>query len=226
MKDTERHAYEMLVRVRDFGQARAADFPAATTGGGLFAALDTIVQELDGHAEAQTSNRSAAVQGTTGRAVARAALREDLEAINRTARAMAINNPGLADRFRLPRGNNDQTLLSTARAFASDAVPFKAEFIRHEMPAAFLDDLAADIADLEQAIADQNRSGDAHIAATQSIDTTLEHGLNLKRQLDAVVRNKYRADSATLAAWTSATHVESKAKAKKAQPKPTAESQK
>jgi hypothetical protein len=32
-------------------------------------------------------------------------LREDLEAINRTARAMAVDVPGLDDKFRVPRNN-------------------------------------------------------------------------------------------------------------------------
>jgi hypothetical protein len=99
-------------------------------------------------------------------------------------------------------------MLASARAFAADAVPFKAEFIRHEMPADFLDDLAADIAAFEASITEQNRSRDARIAATGSIDEAIERGIAALRQLDAIVRNKFRDDPATLAAWASASHVE------------------
>src|SRR5205085_11449429 len=146
MQDTERNVSETIVRMRDFGQERIADFSAKSLGVTLFAELVTLVHDLDNHAEAQTSNRSAAAQGTTTRKAARADLRAKVEAISRTARAMALNNPGLATRFRMPRGNNDQSLISTARAFLTDAEPLKDEFIRRELPASFLDDLAASIA--------------------------------------------------------------------------------
>jgi len=221
MRDAQRRAYDSLVRARDFGQERAADFPANSFGAQLFADLNDVVAELSLHAEMQTSRRSAAKQGTTSKAAARANLLEDLEAISRTARAMAINNPGLADLFRLPHSNGDQALLSTAHAFATDAVAYKADFIKHELPADFLEDLAADIAAFETADTERHNSTGAHVAATRGFDDTLERGLNIKRQLDAVVRNKYRDDPATLAAWTSATHVERPPKRKRKTPTPT-----
>jgi hypothetical protein len=120
---------------------------------------------------------------------------------------VSSDTPGLQERFRLPRGNrNDQQLLTTARAFAADAVPFKAEFVRLELPADFLEDLAADIEAFEHAISDQNRHHEAHVSATESIDAVIDRGIEAVRQLDAIVRNKFRDDPATLAAWTSASH--------------------
>lgn len=47
-----------------------------------------------------------------------------MEAINRTARAMADEVEGLTDKFRLPPHDNDQLLLASARAIDGDAVPF------------------------------------------------------------------------------------------------------
>ena len=220
MKDTERRRYEMLVRVRDFLGTRTASFPPATMGGQLFAALAGIVEELDTHATAQMSSHSAAMQSTTTKATARAALREDLEAIARTARVMALDTPGLEDRFRLPRNNNDQMLLSAARAFAADALPLKAQFIQHELPANFLEDLNADIADFEQAISNQGINTESQVAATEAIDSAIERGLTTVRKLHAVVRNKFADDAATLAAWLSASHVERPPRTKKPEPPP------
>lgn len=219
MKNTERRKYEMLSRVRDFGASRAASFPAGTRGGELFARLAAVVAELESHAEAQTSRRSAASQGATSKDAARAALRESLEAVSRTARAMAFESPGLDERFRLPRGNNDQSLVSTARAFLTDAEPLKAEFVRHELPADFLDTLRVRIEEFERASASQNNNRDAHVAATSAIGAAVERGVVIVRQLDAVVRNKFGDDAATLAAWTSASHTERTPRARKtAQP--------
>jgi hypothetical protein len=209
MKDVERRRFEMFARVRDFGATHSASFAAGSRGAELLAAVDALVAELEAHAAKQTSGASASVQGATSRASARAELRDDLESISRTARAMSAESPGLAERFRLPRDNrNDQQLLAAARAFAADALPLKAEFLRHELPADFLDDLAADIAAFESSITEQNRSREARVAATSSIDSAIDRGVEAVRQLDAIVRNKFRDDAATLAAWTSASHTE------------------
>jgi hypothetical protein len=54
---------------------------------------------------------------------------------------------------------------------------------------------------------------DARISATESIDAAIDRGIESVRQLDALVRNKFRDDSATLAAWTSASHTESASRA-------------
>jgi hypothetical protein len=138
-----------------------------------------------------------------------------MRAIARTARAMALDTPGLENKFRLPRSGGDQALLQAARAFVADATPLKAEFIRHELPASFIEDMQDEIADLQRAIDEQNTGRDAHITATVSIETTVERGIKAVRRLDAIVRNKFRDDSATLAAWEHARHVERAARAQK-----------
>jgi hypothetical protein len=116
--------------------------------------------------------------------------------------------PGLNEKFRLPRGNNDQQLLSAARAFATDALPLKAQFISHELPADFLEDLEADITALEAAIDDQSGGTGSRVAAGAAIDDAMERGAAIARKLDAIVKNKYGNNRATLAEWTSASHTE------------------
>lgn len=217
MKDMERRRYEMLTRVRDFGTTYAASFPGSSRGGELFGALGAVIGELDGHAETQVSNASAAVQEATSKSVSRAALREDVEAINRTARAMSFTTPGVDERFRMPRGSSNQALLNSARAFATDAVELKAEFIRHELPANFLESLETHIAEFEQATVGLHQRRTARVSATSAIEGALERGMAVVRQLDAVVKNKFRNQAATLAAWSSASHTERSPKTAKAQ---------
>src|SRR5262245_43519759 len=48
--DMEMRRYNMLVRVRDFGQARRELFPEGSVGAQAFAAVTTAVSELGGHA--------------------------------------------------------------------------------------------------------------------------------------------------------------------------------
>jgi hypothetical protein len=208
MKDSETRRLEMFIRVRKFGAARADAFPANTRGGELLTILNTSITEMEGHAATQSSGTRASKEVTTLKAVARDALREDLEAISRTARALAFTTPGLDDKFRLPRNVGDQAWLAAARSFAADAVPLKAEFIRRGLPQGFLDDLNADITEFEESIGSREQKTGEHVAATAAIDGSIERGMNAVRELDAIVQNTFRNDPATLARWTSASHTE------------------
>jgi hypothetical protein len=133
---------------------------------------------------------------------------------------MALMIPGLDDKFRAPHNRSHQEVLAAARAAAVDAVPFKAEFIRRGMPADFLEDLAADIDRMEQAVSRKARGTESHVAATAAIDAEVERGMTVVRQLDPVVRNTFASDPAALAAWFSASHVERAPRNSPPQPSP------
>jgi hypothetical protein len=208
MNDLETRRYEMLVRVRDFGAAHTDVFPAASLGGEIFAIIASTVHELDGHATSQVSGIGAAREGSTTKAVAQAALRVDLESISRTARTLALDTLGLDDKFRCPRGAGARALLAAARAFARDAAPLAAEFVRHELPPDFLDDLNADIRNLERAMGERSSGTEAHVKATAAIDKAMEKALTALQRLDTIARNKLREEIPTLAAWDRACHVE------------------
>jgi hypothetical protein len=111
--------------------------------------------------------------------------------------------------FRRPRPNtNDQTLLSTARAFAAAATPLKPRFVEYDMPDDFLDQLNASIRNFEQAIDRQNFGTGARVAANASLEEALRRGEQELERLDTSVRNKFRTDPATLAVWESARHIQ------------------
>jgi hypothetical protein len=207
MNDYENRRLQMFVRVRDFGVAHASDFAEGSVGRTHFTNLTTIITEVEAHASAEVSGKGQARQGSSTRSIARDALREDLEAIRRTADAMADDVPGLDDKFLLPP-NNDQLLLNAARAFATDATPLRAQFIAHELPANFLEDLNSDILALETAISAQSGGVGDHVAAAASIDDAMSRGLDTVRKLDTIVQNKYPNNPGVLAEWASASHTE------------------
>lgn len=208
MTDTERRRYGTFLRVREFMAERAADFPPTTLAGELATRLNNVINEMNTHTTAQSSGRSAVLQSSTSKAAARDELRRDLDAISRTARVIAFSTPGLKDKFRAPRSVSDQALLTTARAFAADALPLKTEFTRRGLPDDFLEDLNSDIEEFEQVINQKIRKREAQVAATAAIDAALERGINIVRELDAVMRNSLSRDHAPLAAWLSASHTE------------------
>jgi hypothetical protein len=208
MNSVINRTYEMFVRVLSFASERAGAFAEGSLGAETVAELKRVVEELTESATTQTSGLSSVQRATAERLAARESLRESMQAITRTARVMAIDTPGLENKFRLPRSGSDPALLQAARAFAADALPLKAEFLRHEMPESFIDDLKEDIAELERAMGQQNTGRGAHVSATASVESAAERGMNAVRKLHVLVLNKFREDPATLAAWESARHVE------------------
>jgi hypothetical protein len=208
MDKDETSILEMFIRVHGFAAAHAGLFPAASHVGELFAAIGDIIAELRSHAASQSSTARSSKEGTTRKGVVLAALQDDLEAMSRTARAIAITTPGLDDKFRLPHNVGAEKLIAAARASALDAEPMKAEFIKRGLPASFLDDLNAKIAEAEQLIESRDQQAGASVAATAAVDDVVTRGMKAVRELDAIVRNICRDDPAALAEWTSARHVE------------------
>lgn len=216
MDDLQTNYFEMFTRADSFGGEHSADFPASNLGGQRFASLRTLIAELEQHGTAQSSSRSAAKASTGMKRAAKAELRQKMVAVSETARVIELSIPGTAANFRMPTTNGDQALLSTARAFVEKATPLKDEFIKREMPADFLDDLVAAINAFEATLDSRNVNTEKRVTATAAIDPLIERGRTIIRELDAIVRNKYRNDPATLAAWESATHVERPSRRKKA----------
>src|SRR5262249_2739018 len=157
--------------------AQAAAFPAASLGGRLFAEISAVVEALSGQDVVQSSGLHSARQSFSSKAVTRDALHRELQMINRTARVMALDVPGLEDKFRLPYSSAEQVWLTAARTFRSDAEPLKAQFLEHDMPADFLETLDGLIEDYEQQQVASHQSTAAHIAAAANIDAEIERGM-------------------------------------------------
>jgi hypothetical protein len=199
---------EMLIRVRQFGASHSASFPADSRGGELLTLVDSIIREMEGHASAQDSGKRAAKEKTAQKNVAFDQVFEDLEVVSRTARAMSPTTPGLADKFRMPRSMAEQACLATARSFAEDAEPLKAEFIRRGLPADFFDTFDGKITALEESINSKAQKTGARVAATVAVSDAAKRGRSAVRELDAIVRNIFRSDPSALAEWESASHTE------------------
>jgi hypothetical protein len=214
MQDTETRQHEMFLRLDQFHSVEhAADFPANTRAGQLAQTLHDIVTQLIEQVGAQTAARRLAQSSTEVKDDGRQRLRALLEQIRDTARGMDAERPGTAALFKLT-SRTDEALIAAARAFLTNAQPLKAEFIKNELPADFLEQLQQRLTDFEQARAAQSTHMAQQVAATTAIRTLLAEGRRARQQLKPIVLNKYRNDPAKLAAWTSAGHVESAAKPK------------
>lgn len=209
---------EMLIRVRDFGVAHAALFPLTSFCGELFASIAVAVATLEAHFAEQLSHTGETLGDTESKSVARANLFSELEKINATSRSLGMKIPGMENKFRFPNSRSDQALIAAARAFATDAEPLKAEFIRRNLPATFIEDLQEKIDAFAAIISSRNVHSGSKVQATASIDDVLDEAMLDVRELDPAVENVIGDDKPLLEAWRSARHVERHSSHK---PKPT-----
>lgn len=78
--------------------------------------------------------------------------------------------------------------------------------MRRGLAASFREDLDARIAALEEAISGKVDKTAARVSATVAVSGAADRGRVTVRELDAVVRNLFRDDPATLAEWERQPH--------------------
>jgi hypothetical protein len=195
--------FSMLARVSAFGSTHADQFPAGSMGSRLFEIIRICVADAERHDAAEETMHREARGAVASMAAARRELRKRLDAIRRTAKALALDAPAFHRRFPRPRGNSDGRLLLAARVFAQRARKRAHDFIDHGLPATFLADLSAAISRLEDAAHGRAASRRARTSAAAGLKSSLDAGFVAVRRLDAVVPNLLE-DPRTLAFWRAA----------------------
>lgn len=208
MDDRERRRKDTFLRVKVFMTDNSAKFPAGSIAALKMVELSEIIDLLDELSGDQAAGMGEARFSFAGKNSARENVREDLSDISRTARSMNYDFPNIAEKFRMPRGNNDTQLLAAARSFLTEATPHKNDFIAYGMPTDFLTDLQTDIEAFENALGTTGSAIDSHVEATAEIDEAIRKGMVILRILNGIVKNVFRNDAGKLAAWTSASHIE------------------
>ena len=223
MAANETRRYEMLVRVRDFGDTHGDLFPTSSLARDQFTAVAAAVKVLS---EYSVRKMSAKQEGKRTKGLAREALNDRLESMVRTARAIARDTPGFEDRFHIPSPRTDQALLTAGRLFARDAEMIRDPFLAHAMPQTFVADLLEVVDTFERAIHDRDAGKGGQTAARASMDAALASGTAAVQKLDAMVTNHLRDDPATDALWRSIRRIghprRTRAKASASPPVPSA----
>ena len=199
MTTIETRRYEMFERVRNFGVTHRDRFPEGSVGGQAFAVVTEALTTLSAH---DSTKRAATGAGKAGRLKARAALIAQLEAMAQTAQVIAVKVIDFDDPFRLPRRRQaDQTLIDAGQAFVRDAGPHKSQFVAHQMPETFIEELKGLVATLEQAVVTRETREAQLTAARTGMAEAYAAGFEATAALDAMVANEFRADAMTLSVW-------------------------
>ena len=197
------------MRVRDYAATINPPFPNNSRGAQTIAEINQLVAQVATRDADLTTNKRAVRTGASGKAEVRTDLHAMLRAIRRTAKAIGLDDPDLKNKFRLPTGAlSQQALISTARSFQTEATPRKAQFIEYGMRADFLDALAAKINEFDAHANEQHTSTSTRAANLAAIAEALDEVDVAIARLDAILRNQFADDPATLAAWEVARHLE------------------
>jgi hypothetical protein len=207
MNDSQVRVLDASQRVRAVAAARSTDFPAASRQAELVSLLDTAIKQVEELAAKQISAILDGQKSVEQKKAAIKSLLALLRAINQTARSINEQFPGLADQFKMPR-DIEQDILNRARAFITNATPIATEFTTRCLPATFPADLQAAIEAVEAAGTHKANALAAQTAATAGLAAAIKRLLSIQRELNAIMRNLYSQDPASLAAWTTASHIQ------------------
>ncbi|MES2439568.1 MAG: hypothetical protein V4584_10900 [Verrucomicrobiota bacterium] len=208
MTDDQTRRVATFGRIDGFAKLYPADFAVGSKSAGFLAIIRQAAAAATGGGTTQSTSDGKSRAGSHTKAELFDELYDDLVAISRTAKSMAEEVPGLAEKFRMPRPATHASVLTAARAFVTDAEPLAATFVEYELPADFLTDLADDIAAFEVAEDVQGDGLTQRVGATTGIAEAISTGVAALRRLDPILRNKYRSNVSTLAEWITASHIE------------------
>ena len=212
MKDSQVRELDAAQRVREFVNAHKADFPNGSRAAAVITTLENSITQVQKQASAQDAASLDRQEATEQKQAAIESLVAQMRAINSTARSIDSTFPGMADQFKMVRGNGDQAILNRARAYITEATPIKERFTDRSLPASFLDDLQTAIDAVEEADNHQSAALIAQTAATAGVAAALKQMRAAMKEFQAIARNTYRSDPETFAAFKSASRVESAAK--------------
>lgn len=208
MQDSERRQLDRSRVVREFTRTYTSAFPAGSRAANLIDDLDAVITLIETQAAKQDTAMLKRQESTDQKDAAIEALLELLRRNSLTARSIPDLSPGIAAEFKMP-GNSDQAVLTRAAAHINAATPIAAEFTSRGLPATFLTDIQAAIETVSAAQQAQAAALVEQTGATAALAAALKQERDTVRQLDAIVRNQFRNDPAALAAWESASHIES-----------------
>ncbi len=203
MNAFERRQYEMLLRVRNFGEAHRDQFASAPTAQEAFESLNAAIDELTRTDLLKLASSPAARAGRKEKA--RKTLTELLvkvSSLGRVLRARVNNVPS----FAIPASRNDQALLTTARQFAQDTESF-AEFTAHGVGP---DAIKAVATAFEMALRDRGMKRADFTAARTRIHDLIASALLDVRRLDLLVDNEFTGNNSILTVWKQARHVDAR----------------
>lgn len=201
MNKVQQRQFGRLRRINEFFVERAGDFSEGSRAKVILGDLQGVLSEVESQGP-NGGKTNVKADGVNKKALLND-LREELVAIERTARAIEKHNPDFAGKFVLPSDKRKKDdLADAAQGFIDDAAKAKDEFLAYEMSDDFLERLQERLEAYKATQAPVVRTGRGRRASASG--ETIGRGLELAADLDIIVGNKYRGQDEVLAVWRDA----------------------
>jgi hypothetical protein len=205
MTDYEHAIYDALKSTNEFGGKYAPQFPVTSKAKTAFARLPALLAEIG----PDDTKPGADASPATGKKQSQIdEIRIDLLAIAKTARTIALDEPGFSAAFKM--GDETQrATIHTANDFLKElAKPgVAAKFIAYDLPTDFVADLQADLAAIGETGEEQIEDKREAVGSTAEVRRLIQEGKDLLKVLNTAVPNKFRDQPTILAEWQTASHV-------------------
>lgn len=201
-----RHKLQMAGNVRDFARGRPDP-----NNPGYIAAIQHLTERLtraDSLAQQALTGRQAVTGAIATRTRLHAEIASSLAFLAGLAREAAREEPDLAASFVRPRGSGSfQAFLTRGRVAVTAAAAHRELLQRYGMPESLPDELGRQLDQFEVVLNERHGARAAHVGANADLEAVTAEVMGLVRQLDALIRFRFRNDPEALGAWRSARNV-------------------
>jgi hypothetical protein len=191
-------------KVMDFGNAFRPRFSAESAGERKFELFADATAALADLSATWNSTAADFREARERRGRARLALREALAAVARTAKAAALDQPGIDLKLSAGPARGDARLLASARGVLKQLPAASATLSTLGLPVDFPAAVAAQIHNLDRAMTDQTGLRAAMAVLSGRIRAETEKAERAALSLDAIIRNTLASDHEAIAAWNRA----------------------
>ena len=207
MNDRHRRIYEAALRTLAFIIAYFDDLKVYPIVPLMKDELTTATETLTELGADKVTKTGAAKDSTIHRGDARQSLVDLMRNIAGMWERIALKTGGDFNKFRRPRGN-DQNILASAESYIDQLEPVKLEFTQRGFPADFVETLQTAAATFAQTV---NRSDTAYrerVGTNAALEAPIKTCKTLIQDFDPIVKMHYRDNPRVLAEWLVASHIE------------------
>jgi len=204
-----RNHYSAFTNIEAFGLKYAASFPSSGRARTLFTAIAAVVPEMERLGVGQLTGSIEYHSGTSAKRQLADELRDRLRTLRDTAQAIGLadGQPTFAHPYQLPKSKSFGALVTQVRTALEAARPHVDRFTEFELPEGFLDRMAEVLGQLERADEAQEAGLSSQIGGTAGLAALVDRGMELRKQLSPLVRNRFESEPAIWAEWQSASRV-------------------